>query len=400
MKNTKQTIGIKLNKEQLETMLVSCLSTKEGLNQLTEALVNALMICERNSFLLHENSEPNKANGFRPVFKAGAGAALELKIPRDRLGLFKPVILTVLAQQEEKIKELSFALYGKGLTTSQISDVLTSIYGKDYSKSTISQITVEFSGMVEDWLNRRLDAYYPVIYIDALYLKVKRETVSNEAYYVILGVKEDYSREIMGVVNFPTESASGWQETLEGLRKRGVKRVGLVVYDDLSGLFESISKVYKKSLHQKCIIHFQRSMSRHIRVKDRRDFCRELSSIFDPDNKSYTIEKGVIKLRTFLLKWSSKYPSLKKVAERGDLSNIFTYLRYDYRVRRMLYTTNWIERFNKSVKRTTRMRNSFQNPRSGLILVGYVAMEMGEKTYKHPISLFKLEDKFIENVKS
>jgi len=142
-------------------------------------------------------------------------------------------------------------------------------------------------------------------------------------------------------------------------------------------------------LHQKCIIHFQRSLSRPIRVKDRAEFCKELSSIFDPDNKSYTIEKGVIKLRTFLLKWSSKYSSLKKVRERGDLSNIFTYLSYDYRVRRMLYTTNWIERFNKSVKRTTRMRNSFQNPRSGLILVGYVAMEMGEKTYKHPISLFR-----------
>ena len=385
---------LKLSKSQLQNVINDHVQKENGLNDLFSLLVNGLMVSERRTFLSEDQTEGNKGNGYRSASRSGIGSKLQLQIPRDRMGVFKPVILGLLNEQEEQIKDLCFELYGKGLTTRQIEEVIAKIYGSNYSKSSISRITTDFSSLVSAWLNRKLDHYYPVVYIDAIHVKVRRETVATEDFYVLLGLKEDYTREVLGIINIPQESASGWQEVLENIRSRGVGKVGLFVFDDLTGLDTVIGKVFATSMQQKCIIHFQRNLSKHIRRTNRAVFCEELKQVFNPDEASYSAQQAVVQLKETLIKWSKTYPKLKSIINRNDLETIFTYLNFDYRIRRMIYTTNWIERLNKSFRRTLKMRNALPNPQAAITLMGYVAIEMEEGTYSYPITNFKSDTNF------
>lgn len=386
---------IKFTKEQLQIAISRHLEQEKGLNEILSMVINGLMYAERESFLKSNTTkkEKNKGNGYRKVLRSGIGRALELKIPRDRLGIFKPVIYGIINEQESKIQELCFSLYSKGLTTRQIEDLVEQVYGSHYSKSTLSRINVEFNQYIEQWLNRSLSSYYPVIFIDAIYVNVRRDTVANEAFYIVLGLKEDQTREVLGIYNFPTESSSGWEEVLKRLQERGVKHVGLFVSDDLKGLDEAISRSFKSSKRQKCVLHFMKNLSKHIRVDERKAFCSDLKEVFNPDNPSYRAEEALRKLKEMLDKWRKKYPSLNHTYQREDLELLFTYLNYDYRVRRMLYTTNWIERLNKSCRRTLKIRNALPTIQSAITLIASVCMEMEEKVYKYPIVSFRYENK-------
>jgi len=385
---------LNLSKSQLQNVINDHIQKENGLNDLFSLLLNGLMVSERRTFLSEDQTEGNKGNGYRSASRSGIGSKLQLQIPRDRMGVFKPIILGLLNEQEEQIKDLCFELYGKGLTTRQIEEVIAKIYGSNYSKSSISRITTDFSSLVSAWLNRKLDHYYPVVYIDAIHVKVRRETVATEAFYVLLGLKEDYTREVLGIINIPQESASGWQEVLENIRTRGVGKVGLFVFDDLTGLDTVIGKVFASSMQQKCIIHFQRNLSKHIRRTNRAVFCEDLKQVFNPDEASYSAQQAVVQLKETLIKWSKTYPKLKSTINRNDLETIFTYLNFDYRIRRMIYTTNWIERLNKSFRRTLKMRNALPNPQAAITLMGYVAIEMEEGTYSYPITNFKSDTNF------
>jgi transposase-like protein len=394
MEKTPQETSLKLNKNQLQSIINLELEKENGLNDLFTMMLNGLMLSERKVFLENKEDPQNKGNGYRTITRSGIGSKLSLSIPRDRLGVFKPVILGLLDEQEEQVKSLCFELYGKGLTTRQIEQVVANIYGSSYSKSNISRITTDFSALVQAWLSRELDSYYPVIYIDAIHIKVRRDRVASEAFYVLLGLKEDLTREVLGIVNIPQESASGWEEVLNEIKARGVNKVGLFVFDDLTALDSVIGKVFASGLQQKCTLHFQRNLLKHIRVTDRKEFARALAEVFDPDNAHYTVPQAISKLKQLLSQWSKKYPKLKSTMERKDLDSIFTYLQFDYRIRRMIYTTNWIERLNKSFRRTLNMRNALPTPEAAITLLGFVAMEMGEKTYSYPITTFRFDPNF------
>lgn len=394
MEKMQEETQLKFTKKQLQSIINFEIEKENGLNDLFIMMINGLMLSERKLFLSENENPKNKGNGYRSARRSGIGSKLTLSIPRDRLGVFKPVLLGLLDQQEEQVKSLCFELYGKGLTTRQIEEVIEGIYGSSYSKSSISRITTDFGALVESWLSRSLDSYYPIIYIDAIHVKVRRDRVATEAFYVLLGLKEDLTREVLSIVNIPQESASGWEEVLGQIRERGVDQVGLFVFDDLTGLDTVISKVFASSMQQKCVLHFQRNLNKHIRVTDRKAFAKELSAVFDPDNINHTANQAVAELKEVLSKWSKTYPKLKSTMGRTDLDLIFTYLQFDYRIRRMIYTTNWIERLNKSFRRTLNMRNALPTPQAAITLIGFVAMEMSEKTYSYPITNFKFDSNF------
>ena len=394
MEKMQEETHLKFTKKQLQSIINLEVEKENGLNDLFGMMINGLMLSERKIFLANKEDRRNKGNGYRSATRSGIGSKLTLSIPRDRLGVFKPVLLGLLDQQEEQVKNLCFELYGKGLTTRQIEEVIEDIYGSSYSKSSISRITTDFGALVQSWLSRSLDSYYPIIYIDAIHVKVRRDRVATEAFYVLLGLKEDLTREVLSIVNIPQESASGWEEVLGQIRDRGVDQVGLFVFDDLTGLDTVISKVFASSMQQKCVLHFQRNLNKHIRVADRKEFAKELSGVFDPDNINHTTNQAIAQLKEVLSKWSKTYPKLKSTISRTDLDSIFTYLQFDYRVRRMIYTTNWIERLNKSFRRTLNMRNALPTPEAAITLIGFVAMEMSEKTYSYPITNFKFDSNF------
>lgn len=389
----KQETQLKLSQEQLQIAIQEQISEPEGLNSVYEMLINSLMYCEREAYLNEQPEGKNKANGFRQVSKSGIGNKLSLQIPRDRLGVFKPVIMGLINDQEEKIKDLCFNLYGKGLTTRQIENVIQDIYGGGYSKSSVSRITTDFSELIEQWRLRPLSSKYLVVYIDAFHQKVRRDVVNNEAFYIMLGLREDYTREVLSVINMPQESAQGWEMNLRDLKLRGVEQVGLFVCDDLTGINKAIGKVYSQSSQQSCILHFQKNINNHIRKTDRLSFSQELKQVFDPDNKDYNTNQAITNFKQVMRNWSDKYPALKRYSAKMDLHKYFTYLQYDYRIRRMIYTTNWIERLNKSFRRTLKMRNALPNIQSAITLIGFVSMEMEQGTYSYPISNFKFDKK-------
>jgi len=387
-----QETRINLSKEQLATIINEQFIKENGANELFEIFINSLMKIERDEHISQTRLNGNKGNGYRQIIKSGIQNGLNLKIPRDRLSSYKPIILAIINENEEKVKELSFELYGKGLSTRQVSDVIEKIYGKSCSKTTISRISQKYSQLIEEWRSRGLEKKYKVIMQDALYINVRRERVKKEAYYILLGLKEDNTREIISIFNIPTESSLGWQEVLKEIKERGVEEVGLFVTDDLSGIDAVIEKEFPNSEHQKCTLHFKKNQSKHVRILDRKEFNEGLQKVFDPELESSPEEK-INELKEYLEKWEEKYPIFRKVKNRPDLIKYFSYYRYHRKIRRMIYTTNWIERFNKSVRRTEKIRDSFPSPESAMILVGYVGMELGMGTYKYPINDFEYETK-------
>lgn len=350
------------------------------------------MLSERSDYLQH--SEANKGNGYRNGSVFGYGHQIELKIPRDRLSEFTPVILALFREQESYLKEVSFQLYSKGLTTRDISDVMDTIYGKHYSKSSISNISQSFYEQMASWRNRTLDTHYLAIYIDGLFVKVKRsQSYQNECFYIILGLREDYTREIIGVVNFPTESATSWDIVLSDLQDRGVESIGLIVSDGIKGLENSITKNFPNTPHQKCTVHLMRHLMSYVRPEDKQELAADIKAVLAPDRVNYNFTQAYEALLQLADKWNHKYKSLRNYIYKLEAQPYFTYLDYSIHIRRMIYTTNWIERFNKSCRRTLKIRGAFPNQDSVLALITSTAIEKTSKHYSYPIYNFKFDDK-------
>ena len=381
-----------LTKKQTEEVLSNFLEEKNGLNEVLTMMLNAMMLCERKEFL--DGSLDNKGNGYRQSNVFGYGHQIELRIPRDRQSAFMPTILALFREQESYLKEVSFQMYSKGLTTRDISEVMETIYGTHYSKSTISNITKGFYEQMEAWRNRDLDEHYLAFYIDGLFVKLKRDKAyKNECFYIILGLKEDFTREIVAIVNFPSESAQGWRLIFDDLKNRGLKTVGLVVSDGLAGIDTAISEKLPNTPHQRCIVHLQRNLSAFVRREDKKELAEDLRQILNPDGLTYTKKEALNSLVDFALKWKPKYKTLGKYIEELEWEPFFTYLDYSVKIRRMIYTTNWIERFNRSCRRTLKVRGAFPSEESVLALLTSVAIDKSSKTYKYPIYNFKFEPK-------
>ena len=382
---------IELTKVQLQTSLDKLLEKENGLTSVLEMTLNALMHSERTNYL--EQSSKNKGNGYRKALAVGLGKQIELKIPRDRLGLFQPMVLALIRDQKQQLEDLSFELYGNGLTTSQIGSVMKKIYGKYYSKSAISNITSTFYNQMQQWRERPLNSVYLVVYIDAIHIKVRRDTVSSEAFYILLGVKEDYTREVLGVINIPSESASGWQEVLQNIKKRGVERIGLIISDNLTGLDKVIPLVYRNTAHQKCVVHLKRNILNKVASKHKEEVAEDLKEVFNLDLSNDTVIKAFDRLDTFSEKWRKKYKHIGNLAYNEMNELYFTYTKYHPKIRRMIYTTNWIERLNKEFRRTFKIRNSMPNYKSALTLLSKVAMDKEDGYMKYPIYNFKFDKK-------
>jgi len=383
---------MELTKKQTEAVLSKFIAKENGLNEVLQMTLNAMMQSERTEHL--KDSLGNKGNGYRLGKVFGFGAQLELRIPRDRQSAFMPTILALFRDQEQYLKEVSFQMYSKGLTTRDISEVMETIYGSHFSKSKISNISQSFYEQMEVWRNRSLDSHYLAFYIDGIHVKLKREgRYGNECFYIILGLKEDYTREIIAIVNFPTESAQGWKQIFSDLKERGLKSLGIIVSDGLSGLDGAISEAFSGTPHQKCIVHLQRNLQAMVRREDKKVLAQDIRDILSPDDENHTKEKALDSIHKLAIKWDKKYKSLSKYILKIEWEPFLVFLDYNVKVRRMLYTTNWIERFNRSARRTLKIRGAFPDDNSVLALITSTAIEKTNKMYKYPIYNFKFEPK-------
>jgi len=376
--------------------VISELLQEHGLNKILEMVLNSLLKLEREGFLKESNNKLNKANGYRNRRVAGINKTITLSIPRDRLGYFYPTLLTIIKEQEEEVAKLAFNLYSKGLSTRDVSDIFEELYGDKYSKTTISRFNKGFIKELENWRNRPLERHYPILMIDAIYSKVRRDfSIENEATYTVIALREDLTRDIIALEHIPTESASGWEDLLRSLKKRGVETVDLIVADGLTGLENSVSKVFPDADFQKCVVHLKRYILNRISHKHKSEIAEDLKEIFNISDSSYTKKEGIENMNKFIIKWGRKYKFIRNMKEM-KFYYYFTYLDYDYRVRSMIYTTNWIENLNKQFRRVLKIRNSMPSEESVLLLLTKVAYDKVLKLNKYPIYHFKFDKKLFK----
>lgn len=374
----------KLNftQEQITKILSEVANRENGFEEVLKLSLEALMRAEREEY---KNETRDMSNGYRPRKSVGRGKMLELQVPRTRHGNFYPLILGLLRNQEEEARQIAFKLYGAGLTTSQVGELFGDIYGKRYSTSQVSRIFDFARDEVSHWLQRPLEPYYPILMIDATFIYTRRvDSVSKEGYYTILGVKEDRTREVLSIVNFPTESASAWEAVFEDLKKRGLEQTNLVICDSLKSIEDAIWRQFPFSEVQLCTVHARRNVLKRVKPKHKSEVASDLNEVFRVGDSSYTQDQGMQSWRSFCEKWGKYYPSIKQLWEEPRYDLYFTYLGYDYRVQSMLYSTNWVERLNRDYKRTTKMRGALPNAEATILLLGYVAMTRNAYQRKVP----------------
>jgi transposase-like protein len=375
--------------EQISEVLSELATRKDGYHQVLRLCLEAIMKAERDEF---NEVNGDLSNGYRYGKVYSEGHQLELVIPRSRHYNFYPMILALIKNQNREYEDLAYELYTAGLTTEQVGSLFDKIYGRTYSKSSISNMMSSARKDVSAWLNRSdLDEVYPVIYIDATYWSTRREdSVSKEAYYTILAVKQDRTREVLSIVNHPTEGATNWLDAFEDLKKRGVAQVQLVVCDGLTGIENAIAQAFPSATIQLCTVHLARNISAKVKPIHKAQIAAELKEVLNPDLEKDSREQGINRFHAFINTWLKMYPSLKiYLLPRSHY--YFNYLNYEKAIRRMIYTTNWIERLNRNYKRTLRMRTSMPNPESVVFLLGSTAMK--RKEYAFPIFQFSNSSK-------
>lgn len=328
-----------------------------------ELAINALLQAELTAFLDYEkydragfNSGNSRNGNYLRSFKTEYGE-LNLIIPRDRNGEFSQQTLPAYKRTNDSLETTIIQLFQKGITMSEISDLIEKMYGHYYTPQTISNMSKIVSEDVLAFKERTLESKYSVIFMDATHIPLKRQTVSKEAVYIIIGIRLDGTKEVLGFTIAPTESAYVWKEILQDLKDRGLEEVLLVVTDGLSGIDDTIHSVYPNAQFQQCCVHVSRNIAHKVRVKDRKEICDDFKTIYQATSKEVAIDQ----IAFLVDKWKKKYPRVVKLLMNPA---ILTFYNFPPAIRRTIYSTNLIEGFNKQLKKYTKRKEQFPNEES------------------------------------
>ena len=240
-------------------------------------------------------------------------------------------------------------------------------------------------------------ARYVALYLDALASKVMRGNVQGEAFYVALAVREDKTREVICINNNPTESAMGWEEVLINLKSRGIQTIDIIIADGLVGLEEKVLTHFPRAKFQKCVTHFKRNILYKMRPGDRQAMAVDLASLFNITDNSYTKEQAYACALELCEKWKKQYSFVSRLLSKESLRTHLTCLDFDFRVRSMIYTTNWIERLHKEFRRALKIRNAMPSVDSVLFLLSAIAIDMEKGVYSYPVTSLHHAPTFFEN---
>ena len=349
------------------TEILKTLANKGDLNGLfrvhLEKAVNTLLKTELTAFLDYEkydragfNSGNSRNGNYSRSFKTEYGE-LNLVIPRDRNGDFSQQTLPAYKRTNDSLETTIIQLVQKGITMSEISDLIEKMYGHYYKPQTISNMSKIVSEDVSAFKERTLEAKYSVIFMDATHIPLKRQTVSKEAVYIVIGIRLDGTKEVLGFTIAPTESAYVWKEILQDLKDRGLEEVLLVVTDGLSGIDDSIHSVYPNAQFQQCCVHISRNIAHKVRVSDRQEICSDFKLVYQASSK----EEANNQIRFMIDKWKKQYPRVVKLLMNPA---ILTFYNFPPSIRRTIYSTNLIEGFNKQLKKYTKRKEQFPNEES------------------------------------
>jgi transposase-like protein len=306
---------------------------------------------------------------------------MTIKTPRDRNGTFEPQLIAKGQRRLEGFDEKILALYAKGMTTRDIQEVVKDLYGVEVSPSLVSEITADLDAEVTAWRTRRLDAIWPIVYLDGIVVHVRGENgrVGQHTMYVAIGVNLQGRKELLGLWLGQTEGAKFWLSCLNDLKERGVGDIFVVCVDGLTGFPEAIRAAFPQTKVQLCIVHLVRSALRYVTDTDSREVAADLKTIY----QSATAEEAEGALESFAAKWDAKYPTIAK-SWRAKWGEIVPLFEFPTPIRKAIYTTNAIESVNSVIRKFTRNRKQYPSAGSALKLV-YLAVHEASKKWTMPI---------------
>jgi len=360
---------------------------KDGiLKQLTKALLETALDSELTEHLGYEKNALSKKHNNNPrngksrkTLKTDHGD-MDISIPRDRQSDFEPQIIQKGQRRFTGFDDKILSMYARGMTVRDIQGHLKDIYNVDVSPDLISTVTDGIMDMVREWQTRPLDSVYPIMYFDALRMKIREDgRVVNKAVYLALGVNMDGHKDVLGIWLDKNEGARFWLNVFTELKNRGVNDILIACVDGLKGLPDAIESVFPDTEVQLCIVHMVRNSLKFVSYKDRKKMATDLKTIY----KAVTVEQAESALTAFGKTWDKKYPMVSQ-SWLSHWDRIIPFFAYSEEIRKVIYTTNAIESLNSTLRKVTKNRNSFPNDESAVKLL-YMALQNIMRKWTMPI---------------
>lgn len=347
-------------------------SIEDLIRTVTRQVLEVIMEAEREAFLREHGGRKN--GYYTRDLDTTVGRIEDLRVPRDREGRFRTQLFRPYQRRTLDVETLTVALFRQGLSARKVGEILQEVLGFTYSPATISEIAQIAQEEIQAWRDRPLKSRYVALYLDAMFVPLRRDTVSREAVYIILGVDEEGYREILDFAVYPKEGASVWEELLRRLVERGVREVLLVVADGLAGIEEAVKAVFPRADVQRCVVHALRQTRLAVRRKDWEEVRRDLRAVLDARDREEALEA----FRRFRERWRRQYP---RVVSRWEnhLGSLLAYFAYPETLRKTLRSTNLLERVNKEMRRRFRGVEVFPSVESLEGWVYWMAVWMNTK---------------------
>jgi putative transposase len=356
---------------------------KDGLlDDLKKALSERILNAELDEHLDGERAEGsgNRRNGSSKKTVLTGTSKMTLAVPRDRAGSFDPKLIAKYQRRFPDFDDKIVSMYARGLSVREIRSHLEEIYGIDVSPDLISAVTDAVLDEVAEWQNRPLDAVYPLIFFDAIRVKIRDEGfVRNKAVYIALGILPNGNKEILGLWIEQTEGAKFWLRVMNELKNRGIADILIAVVDGLKGFPEAITAVFPHTVVQTCIVHLIRHSLEFVSWKDRRPVVPALRAIY----RAKDAEAGLKALDEFDAgPWGQRYPAIAQ-SWRRNWQHVVPFFAFPESVRRIIYTTNAIEALNSKLRRAVRTRGHFPNDDAAMKLL-YLVLNQASEDWKRP----------------
>ena len=360
------------------------------LKQLTKALLERAMQAEMTQHLGYEkhdqagNNSGNSRNGKTTKALKGDFGEVPLETPRDRNGTFEPKIVAKGQTRFTGFDDKIVSMYARGMSTREITGHLEEIYGVEVSPALISNVTEAVMEEVKIWQTRSLEAVYPIVYLDALYVKIRDAGhVRNRAIYVAIGVNLKGNKEVLGLWAGEAEGAKFWLQVLTDLKNRGVADIFIACVDGLTGFPKAIETVFPQAEVQLCIVHQVRASLNYVSWKQRKAVAADLQLIY----RANTADDAYFKLEAFAEKWDGTYPTISQMWRR-NWEHLTPFFAYPADIRKVIYTTNAVESLNMSLRKVIKTRGSFPNQEAAMKLL-FLALEHIAKKWTRPVLNWK-----------
>ena len=304
------------------------------------------------------NSGNNRNGRYAKKLRTSSGETT-IQVPRDRKGEFEPQVVKKQVANTNELEDKIIGMYAKGMSVRDIQETLRELYGVEVSPTTLSAITDKVWELVEAWQNRSLASLYPIIYLDAIHIKLRREgKVENIAVYTVLGVDVEGHRDVLGHwVGEGHETSNFWLSVITDLQSRGVKDIFIACMDGLSGFKDAVLAVFPQTQIQRCVIHQIRNSLKYITWTDRKAFMVDLKEVY----QAATRESAEAHLRQLGEKWSDKYAVAIR-SWQNNWEDLATFFAYPAEIRRLIYTTNAVEGYHRQLRKVTKSKSVFPTP--------------------------------------